>query len=553
MDNQALIHLQIFYEIAMSIGTSLDLDKMLKSSLTVCLKKLSCNSGMIYQMNRQPDNMWRFTPQCVIPRNAEKKALTINGKKLIPQYILSKNLTPYLKSLPASGITDSGLYYLVMELPDFGIICLFKSDEGIDVRTIQSLFKINDKLAGSATACLQNKKIEKINRQLTREIIDRKQAEKAKSQFLANMNHELMTPLNGIIGLNKLMKEKGLPAGQEELSDILDKSAQSLLGLLKDLLEFSTIDAKTPKLKKAEFSIDRLVNSLLKKTRKQAKDKGLELSSRLSPDLPSNLVGDRHRIHQALIHLVENAIKYTDKGHVILHAEECASDSLTNVGKNEMVISFSIEDSGVGIPDDLKQTLFETFTQADNSDTRQYGGLGLGLAISYRIASILNGKIHVADSMSGGSVFTFMLPVGLCENSDHQVLPAENSDISADIRALIVEDNPVNQMVIKGICKKLNWKTDCAKDGREAVELLEKEEFNLVLMDCQMPVMDGYEATQIIRNPNSKILKHDVPIIAVTANVSDENRLKCLKTGMDDFITKPINLEKIQSVCMKYL
>lgn len=545
MKNDTLFHLQVFYEMAMAVGTSLDLNKMLKSSLTIYLKKLSCSSGVIYQTFRHADNQWRFLTRCAIPRNAGKKLLTQTSMPIIPEQLDKNGLKLYLSNLPMAGKTDTGRTFHVMELSGFGILVLVKSGDQIDPNTVQSLIHINAKLAGSAISCLQNEKIEQINQQLSQEIIFRKQAEKTKNQFLANMSHELLTPMNGIIGLNKLLMNSGLTGNQFELANDLSSSAESLLNILKNLFEFSLMNAEKQVLETVNFDLHRLVSDLINEFSEKAVEKNLKLHSTIDPNIPQFLMGDVKKTRQILVHLIDNAIKFTESGEVFVHVY--LKTSATEGPNDQIKITFSVEDSGIGIPDQKKALLFETFTQADESDTRKYGGIGLGLAICKKLIQLLSGHIELSDSTTGGLNFIFSLPMG------HATIAKTPITVGIDIHVLIVEDNPINRKIIEGICKQLDWTSQSVSDGQQAIDLLTSIEFDLILMDCQMPVMDGYEATRIIRNTNSPVLRHDVPIIAITANISDENRDKCLKVGMDDFIPKPINREKIRTISLQVM
>lgn len=556
MKNDALIHLQVFYEIAMAIGSSLDLNQMLKSSLTTYLKKLSCTSGIIFKLSQQSDKIWGFENQCAVPRNAARKTFTLNREKLVPDQLGHDDLDTFLAMLPISGRTDDDQAYVIMNLPGFGLLLLLRKGEEIHPNTIQSLIKINTKLAGSATACLQKEKIEQINRQLSKEIHIRKKAEKAKSQFLANMSHELFTPINGIIGMNKLMAGTGLSQEQVELSDSLHSSAETLLNIIKSLFEFSKMDADRVDIHPVDLDCHRLLSELIGHNTRKAQAKGLTLTLQIHPDLPLRMIADRSRIRQVLMHLIDNAVTYTDKGGVILQAEPLPPEELTPEQTDKLSghttwIKFTVIDTGTGVGDTDKQLLFETFTQADESDTREYGGIGLGLAICKKLAFLMNGRIDVTDNPLGGSIFSFSLPVEM--TTEEEAASTKNAISEKTVQILIVDDNPVNQMVIKGVCKKLGWETECAANGRQAVEYLESKMVDLILMDCQMPIMDGYKATRMIRDPGSDVLDHDVPIIAVTANISDENKEKCFNTGMNGFISKPISLEKIQETCLSFI
>lgn len=557
MKNDALIHLQIFYEISMAVGSSLDLNQMLKSSLTTYLKKLSCTSGIIFQTIDQPGHFSRFKKQCAVPRNAAKKTFTQNRERIIPEQLANKDLIKFQNLLPFSGRTDDGHAFVIMELPGYGLILLLKKGDPIHPNTIQSLIKINTKLGRSATACLQNEKIEQINRQLKKEIHIRKKAEKAKSQFLANMSHELFTPINGIIGLNKLLLGSGLDEEQTELSDSLHSSAESLLNIIQELFEFSKIDADIIEVKREELDCERLIAGIINQITHKAELKGLDLIYDIHPDLPKTLLGDRGRIQQILIHLTDNAITFTETGTVSIQVEPVSKNKSQAGLKSQShienaFVKFSVIDTGIGISGSDKTELFQTFTQADESDTRTYGGIGLGLAICKKLVYFLGGQIEVTDNPSGGSVFSFILPLGL-HNDETNKKQNELSKQPRQHSVLIVDDNPVNQMVIKGVCKKFGWETECTSNGQQTIDLLESRTFDLILMDCQMPGMDGYEATRIIRDPHSSVMDHNIPVIAVTANVSDENKEKCIKNGMNDFIPKPINPDKIKTICKPFL
>lgn len=360
------------------------------------------------------------------------------------------------------------------------------------------------------------------------------------------MSHELLTPMNGIIGLNKLLLKSGLTGNQFELANDLNSSAESLLNILKNLFEFSVMNAETQILEKVDFDLHRLVSDLINAFSGKAVEKNLKLHSTIDPNIPQLLMGDVKKIRQILVHLIDNAIKFTESGEIFVHVY-LKTGSVSPGSNHQIEITFSVEDSGIGIPDQKKALLFETFTQADESDTRKYGGIGLGLAICKKLIQLLSGHIELSDSTTGGLNFIFSLPMG------HTPIAKTPIIVGIDIRVLIVEDNPINLKIIEGICKQLDWTSQSASNGQQAVDLLISTEFDLILMDCQMPVMDGYEATRIIRDTNSPVLRHDVPIIAITANISDENRNKCLKVGMDAFIPKPINLEKIRTISLQVM
>ncbi|MFH2091289.1 MAG: histidine kinase dimerization/phospho-acceptor domain-containing protein [Pseudomonadota bacterium] len=355
MKHDTILHLQIFYEMAMSIGNSLDLSKMLKSSLTLYLKKLSCSSGVIYRTVCRPDNMWQFIPQCAIPRNADKKQINHHSIAIIPDPLNGQKLQSFLSSLPLSGKTDTGKTYHIMILPEFGIVLLLKPGDPIDPNTIRSLMNINSKLAGSAIACLQNEKIEQMNQQLSKEILVRKKAETAKNQFLANMSHELLTPMNGIIGLNKLLLDSGLTLEQQDLSNSLNTAADVLSNILNNLFEFSTIEAKKLELEDITFDMSHLISDLIKAAGPKADAKNIKLQSSIHPGIPKNLRGDSTKINQILTRLIDNAIKFTETGivevQVYPQVESPSQKPPETISLDKIGITFSVSDSGIGIPD----------------------------------------------------------------------------------------------------------------------------------------------------------------------------------------------------------
>lgn len=546
MIENTLIQLQVFYEIAMAVGNGLDLNAMLKSSLKPYLKKLSCSGGIIYRTVQTGSGDWQSVSQCAIPRNAAKKEITSNGAPIIPLEMTDQALTAYSSSLPKSGKSDDGRVFHVMPLAGFGLIVIFKSGDPFDSSILQSLENINKKIGDSALVCLQNEKIETINRRLSREIAIRKTAEKAKNQFLANMSHELLTPMNGILGINKMLCDSGLTSKQAELSNTLNDAARALSKILKNLFEFSKIEMGQSEPEETNFNIRQFITTLINSIKFKADKKGLVLKSMIDPQIPEMLHGDAGRISQMLTHLIDNSIKFTPAGEICVGA--VLNETVKKQDSEPLEIAFSVQDSGIGIPDPDKKTLFKKFIQADNSDSRKYGGIGLGLAICKKISEMLNATIDVTDNPAGGTVITVTLPLAQFRQTPVKPKQQISETVPARIHVLVVDDNPVNRKIIEGICKKLGWYAQSVNDGSQAVDILASKEFDLVLMDCQMPVMDGYDASKIIRDPDSDVLDHDVPVVAVTANITDENREKCIKAGMNDFIAKPVSPEKIKSV-----
>ncbi|MBN1764520.1 MAG: response regulator [Sedimentisphaerales bacterium] len=662
----------IFYEIAMSIGNSLDLRNMLKECLSTYLRKLNCSAGGILILKNDQNNNYHYEPIYSIPRSLYQRKYYQAIATLIPPCRQDNPLPDFIQNLPLHGCTEDNNHYHLMELPDFGLIFIIKNNEDLDPYIVKSLIPLNVKLARACLACLQNESLEKVNQRLsdivlcsedwiweldtegrytyvsesiknflgydasdvigktlydfmTKEeaekisdtfnsIFDQnermvdienwvvrkdnslacvlkngfpiiqkgefkgyrgvdknitlwktaelnlrlakekaEEANRLKNEFLANISHEIRTPMNAIIGFCELLKHEKLTFTQRDYVYTIDGACKSLLTLVNDILDLSKIDAGKLQVETIACSLEEILNNLESLMAGGAREKDLEFKILHRTKLPEIIKTDPTRLKQILINLVGNAIKFTKQGHihVIVSLE---------YKNNKYYIRFDIEDTGIGIPQNKFTDIFQAFQQADGSTTRHYGGTGLGLAITQSITEIMRGSITVTSQVGSGSTFTLLIPANidigestplLGEKQIQTRLTLSDNDDNLKFQGhiLVAEDNLTNQKLIDLILKKAGLKTTLVNDGSEVIQLLDSiQSFDLILMDMQMPRMNGYDVTKYLREAGIQL-----PIIALTGSAMKGDREKCIETGCDDYLSKPLNKKDMFTIFKKFL
>jgi len=446
----------------------------------------------------------------------------------------------------ASGIwtqTDTHRNEIHLEIfamqPDGCDVIVFKQTEKADDKFATLLQRGREKSLQFEYDLQREKELRQENQRLA-ELAET--SNRLKSEFLANMSHEIRTPMNGIIGMTELVLETPLTPEQRKYLALVKDSADELLMLLNDILDFSKIEAGKLHLENEYFDLHTSIEKTLRALRVRAEQKGLQLICDIQPNVPTHLRGDPWRLRQILVNLVGNAIKFTHQGKITVTVAQRSY----NAGSAKLLLS--VQDTGIGISQENQIHIFEAFSQADGSTRRQYEGTGLGLAISSQLVKMMGGEIWLKSTKDKGSTFFFTLVLETVEEvinttKDTHTQPTQ-MEAPPTLNIILAEDNAVNQLLVKRILEKREHQVTVATTGQAVLNLLKEKPFDLILMDVQMPEMDGYQATMQIRKKEEKKGGH-IPIIAMTAHTMQEDKLRCLEVGMDAYLAKPISAEEL--------
>ena len=393
---------------------------------------------------------------------------------------------------------------------------------------------------------LRSLKQETLQRQ--REIARAQAENDAKSDFLAKMSHEIRTPMNAVLGLAELMRSTRLDATQRNYMDTIYSAGNSLLNVINDILDFSKISSGKLELEVSSFNLHTLLEDCLMIFHANAEQQGIRLVSDWDASLPQWVKGDQTRLRQILLNLLSNAVKFTENGTVTLRAEAGRTRS-----PDVLLLHCQVIDQGIGMSDHEVAMLFQSFQQADSSTSRKYGGTGLGLAISRQLAELMEGRLEAHSQPGKGSTFILSIPLKRSVMDHSQAEPKAQQD-TANLDVLVVEDNAVNQMVIGALLKQLSVRATLTSSGEEALALLENQQFtpDIILMDCEMPDLDGYQTTRLIRELEERDKRRRIPILALTAHASTEHRERCFVSGMDDHISKPVTLAQLRHKLLEW-
>ncbi|MBU0654787.1 MAG: response regulator [Gammaproteobacteria bacterium] len=545
--NLTLELVSVQYALALLVGQDLDLRTMLRKFLPPALKLLNCRSGYIWLHNgKLPAGIATAAPNPCYSYPALHGALG-QDQPLLAAAIQRIATQGWQVSKPGEIFNLVGVSYHFMPVGDNALLVLVR-DPPLPEAYLLALGLVLKRLETACLACQHHAHLEEARAEALKAKAMAEQASKAKSEFLAMISHEIRTPMNGIIGLTDLMLYSEVSASQREYLDMIKSSSNALLDIINEILDFSRIEAGTLALSPAPFTLRTLLQETLIPLQVRAQHKQLQFHWEVASAIPDMLVGDAGRLRQVMINLVGNAIKFTECGDVMV------SISLqSGAPAGQVHLLFAVRDTGIGIPAEKQLSIFQPFQQADSSITRRYGGTGLGLTISSQLVGLMGGQLQVESDVGHGSIFHFSIPLSIAGHASPkvEVPPAVLERTQHSLRVLLAEDNTVNRMLAVRLLTRAGHQVMEAENGRQAVALWQSNMPDVILMDVQMPEMDGLEATRLIRDAEQRNQLTPIPIIALTANAMESDKERCLAVGMDDFLSKPFQIQTLLDVLQR--
>lgn len=527
--------ISVQYALALLVGQSLELRTMLHQFLPPALKLLNCRSGYLWLRRCEPFAKIPGIEPCY--SYPKLKIPLANKSATLAAAIQPIADNAWLLAQPQDIVETDGSYCHLLPIGQTGVLML-RRDPPLSAAQLQALTPVLMRLETACLACAQHANLEAARQEAER-------ANQAKNEFLAMISHEIRTPMSSIIGLTNLMAYRELAPSQREYLDLIRESSSALLDIINEILDFSRIESGATRLSIAPFNLRALLETALVPMAVAARDKAIGFHWHIAADVPEMLRGDAGRLRQVLINLVGNALKFTGSdGEVSVEINAQPQAPVGYAG-----VKFAVCDSGIGIAADQLEHIFQPFQQADSRISRRYGGTGLGLTISAQLVAMMGGQLQVESQLEQGSTFHFTLLLQQDVTLVQSTPVAKSLDIvqRRPLTILLAEDNEINGMFTRLLLNKAGHQVTVVVNGLEALESWQHQRPDVILMDMQMPVMDGVEATYLIR-AHEQITGTHTPIIALTANVLASDRERCLVAGMDDFLNKPFDLQVLLAV-----